>query len=239
MKKIIFYPDNDFIRDIIPAPKPIKPPKWFKDMPLYSNNQDSLIVKNGEANYTGKVCMPFLDSLTCGYEFVLWADLQVKSVPGSNIPTISWAFRDERLVEVSYRGDSPNNENIPVIDGFDPFYFAWKSHWGVKTPKGYSCIFAHPFNRNDLPFQTIAGIMDTDKWGIWGSQPFSLKSGFEGVIPAGTPIIQVFPFKRDEWKSEIDETSKLTDWANKENLKRGSKFRGYYKNNSWSKKQYN
>jgi len=88
----------------------------------------------------------------------------------------------------------------------------------------------------NLPFITTTGIMDTDKWGIWGNQPFALQSGWEGVIPAGTPIIQVFPFKRDDWKHRIDDS--LTKWGNNENIRRTSKLQGYYKNNAWQKKSF-
>ena len=120
----------------------------------------------------------------------------------------------------------------------DPFLFSWISHWGIETPKNYSCLFTHPLNRTDLPFITTSGIMDTDKWGIWGNQPFSLKTGWEGILPAGTPIIQVIPFKRETWKSEIAKTSEKSEWGRVENIKRNSKFRGYYKSNYWSKKFY-
>ncbi len=151
---------------------------------------------------------------------------------------MTWAHTDLELEEINFRTYDPTNNGIPHYSGFDPLFFAWKSHWGVKTPKGYSAIFTHPINRFDLPFITTTGIMDTDKWGIWGNQPFSLKSGWEGVIPAGTPIIQIIPFKRENWKSEIDKTGLLTKWANIENTKRQSKFRGYYKNNFWQKKSF-
>jgi len=30
-----------------------------------------------------------------------------------------------------------------------------------------------------------------------------MKNNFEGLIPKGTPVIQVIPFKRDNWKSNI------------------------------------
>jgi hypothetical protein len=33
--------------------------------------------------------------------------------------------------------------------------------------------------------------------------PFFLIIGFSGVIPAGTPYVQMIPFKREDWASEI------------------------------------
>jgi hypothetical protein len=130
----------------------------------------------------------------------------------------------------------PNLKEIPNRKGYNDWDFAWITQWGVKLPKGYSALFTHPLNRTDLPFVTTSGIMDADKWGIWGNQPFCFVAGFEGTIPKGTPIIQVIPFKRHSWVSQVSE--KLSKWGNFEDLRRSRVFRGYYKDNYWSKKDY-
>jgi hypothetical protein len=236
-QKIKFYPESKLIKEIVPPPQTVTTPKWFKDVPLYQGVEpdyidDSLIVQNGFANYGVKTCMPFLDSLTTGYSFNLWCDIQVK-IYSDGLQRISWANDNPALVPVISR---PIPKNFPVPNGFNPLIFSWKSNWGIKTPRGYSCILTHPFNRTDLPFLTTTGIMDTDKWGIWGNQPFHIQKDWEGVLEAGTPIIHIYPFKRDNWNSEIDES--LTEWANYENIRRTSKFRGYYKNKYWNKKSF-
>ena len=236
IKKIVFYPRSQHIKGVIDSPKPIEVPDWFKKIPPYQKTEfapnDKLFVFNGQTNLSAKACMPFLDSLTSGYSFQLWCDIQVRTDKITGEKMVFWGTTDNELSPLQSRPDP----ETPVPLGFDPMFFTWMSHWGIKTPKGYSCIFTHPFNRTDLPFITSTGIMDTDDWGIWGNQPFSFKKDFEGIIPAGTPIIQVIPFKRDNWKSEIDDS--LTEWANKENMKSRSKFRGYYKNKYWKKKKY-
>jgi hypothetical protein len=33
--------------------------------------------------------------------------------------------------------------------------------------------------------------------------PFMMKNNFSGVVPAGTPVVQIVPFKRDDWKSNV------------------------------------
>ena len=43
--------------------------------------------------------------------------------------------------------------------------------------------------------------MDTDNWYITGNHPFFIKRGFEGIIPMGTPMMSIIPFKRTKWKS--------------------------------------
>jgi hypothetical protein len=236
-QKIKFYPESKLIKEVVPSPQTVKIPKWFKDVPLYQKTEssginDRLVVEGGFTNYGPKTCMPFLDSLTTGYSFNLWCDIQVRVNKNGN-HIITWANDDQRLTPLISR---PIPENFPVPNGFSPLMFSWKSNWGIKTPKGYSCILTHPFNRTDLPFLTTTGIMDTDEWGIWGNQPFHIQKDWEGVIEAGTPVIHIYPFKRDNWNSEIDES--LTEWANYEDNRRSSKFRGYYKNKYWSKKSF-
>lgn len=228
--KIIFYPKNKLVKEIIPPPTTIPIPQWFKDIPAY-HDTNSLLVENGKTNYTVKSCVPFLDSFLTGYTLNLWCDIQVKYLDKDS-PRITWLDSHEELSPVVSRRDAL----VPTNDSLFPLIFSWVSQWGIQTPKGYSSLFTHPLNRMDLPFITTSGIMDTDKWGVWGNQPFALKKGWEGVIPAGTPIIQVIPFKREDWKSEINES--LSEWGNYEDIKRNSLFRGYYKKKYWSKKKY-
>lgn len=234
MSKIVFYPESELIKKIIPAPKKIEIPEWFKKIPSYQNMDGSMskdfIIEGAQSNLSAKACMPLLDSFTTGYAFYTWADIQVRQING--FPYFTWGNTIESLSEITVRPDPL----IPHPDGYGSFLQSWSSHWGIKTPKGYSCLLTHPLNRYDLPFITSTGIIDTDKWGIWGNQPFTLKKDFEGIIPAGTPIIQIIPFKREKWKSELDDS--LTDWAVHENIRRTSKFRGYYKNKYWQKKEY-
>lgn len=239
MKKIIFYPSSELVKEVVPPPIKISVPDWYKKISPYEERpwgatKDALHVENNQANLSVKSCMPFFDALTNGYVYTLWTDVQVmKTQDGGR--RITWIPKQQELKPIQ---DSIGVKTIPVPQGHISLYFGWWTHWGIKTPKGYSCLFTHPMNRTDLPFITTTGIIDTDKWGIWGNQPFFLREDFEGIIPAGTPISHVFPFKRDSWKSEIDESGKLTKWANYELVRHDSKIRGYYKNKYWNKKRY-
>jgi len=231
MKKIMFYPKDKIIAEVVLPPQKVSIPEWFKKMPLHTQNEKKLRIKNGETNLTAKVCMPFLDSFTTGYVFNLHCDINVE-LNAEGEQTVHW--NNNTFVPVFAR---PLNEKIiPARQGFDDWNFSWTTYWGIKLPKGYSALLTHPLNRTDLPFVTTSGILDADKWGIWGNQPFSFVQGFQGVIPKGTPIIQIIPFKRHSWISKIN--NKLSKWANLENLKLSSKFRGYYKDMFWSKKEY-
>jgi hypothetical protein len=77
--------------------------------------------------------------------------------------------------------------------------------------------------------------MDTDGWGDAGNHPF-MKKNWSGVIPAGTPVIQIIPFKRDDWDSNIDKTMIGEYW--KKIIARDKKLKNYYKTNHWKSKQY-
>jgi hypothetical protein len=108
--------------------------------------------------------------------------------------------------------------------------------WCIKTPKGYSSVFTHPINRPDLPFYTLGGVIDTDKWGEAGSHPFLLKKGWEGIIPAGTPIIQIIPFKREGWVNKVNRL--MSGEYIKKIFLRDRYLKDFYKIFAWSSKSY-
>jgi hypothetical protein len=93
-------------------------------------------------------------------------------------------------------------------------------------------------NRYDLPFYTMSGIVESDVWGLPVFTAFFLKRNFIGIIPKGTPIFQIIPFKRDSWELEEVETN---DELNKHELmaeNRRSRLYGYYKEVAWIKKSF-
>ena len=75
---------------------------------------------------------------------------------------------------------------------FDPDRFLIKFHnlWTIEAPDGYALLFTHPANRFDLPFTTLTGLVDSDRYhdnfihfpAHWHDANFS------GVLPKGTPI---------------------------------------------------
>jgi len=82
-------------------------------------------------------------------------------------------------------------------------YPKWMNPWAVKTPKGYSSLFIQPMHR-ESPFTILPGVVDTDTYTAPVNFAFVLNDiNFEGLIPAGTPIAQVIPIKRDEWKMSL------------------------------------
>ena len=122
-------------------------------------------------------------------------------------------------------------------EGFSKTPFKWSSTWYIQTPPGWSCLFTHPSGHGDLPFRTISAIVDTDVYKQEIAFPFWLLDSFEGVIEKGTPIVQVIPFKRQEWHSEV---SRLKDkeWFYMKERGFNSKFIGNYLKNFRQDKKY-
>jgi len=179
-----------------------------------------------------KTCAPFLDVMLTGYVLLTPFDIYVgKNEDGTQ--DIRWngpqewnGFIGERPVELG--------ATIPRPAGHSPNGLVWSSKWGWKTPRGWSTIVTHPYNRFDLPFTTLSGVIDSDKFISNGNIPFFIKEGWTGVIPGGTPYAQIIPFKRKMWKKVAD-YSLLTRITEESKVIRGMP----YKKHLWVKKVYN
>lgn len=208
---------------VVPTRKTM--PQWYRDAELWVDKQI------GIDNHALKACAPFLDALTIGYTFVTTDDMWV-TIDEFGIPLISWRNGAHMLVT----NRSPDAaKTLPIPLGCNPLHFVWKPQGVVEIPKGYSAIFTQPFNRADLPFVTITGVVDSITLAS-GNIPFFLKEGFTGVIPQGTPFIQIIPFKREDWKAEKVEG--LVQKAEVLRNKSRSLLKGWYKQNIWKKKNY-
>ena len=152
-----------------------------------------------------KTCVPFMEIMMTGYYLLTPFDIYVTKDDEGNV-NIQWHGPDNVYQTFVTEREKKIGETIPRPAGHLPNHFAWYSHWSWKTPKGYSTFVSHPFNRYDLPFTTMNGIVDSDKFNGNGNMPFFLKDGFEGIIPEGTPYAQIYPFKRDTWKSWVDDS---------------------------------
>jgi hypothetical protein len=216
-----YYPPE--ILGVTPKPAKLFVPEWYKNAKKFNTEEQKLDITSGVSNLTFKHCVPFLESLTSGYILPLWCDVLVKQT--SIGPIFEWS---SQVLPIETRRAVPE---LPPMEGYSSFSQAWRLAWGVKTPKGYSSLFVSPLNRSDLPFITSSGVVDTDKFSTGGNLPFGIKKDFEGVIPQGTPIVQVIPFRRDEWASYTEDHVVQAQTS-------GNRFIGWYKQTFWSKKTY-
>jgi hypothetical protein len=216
--KITFIPGTKDIEDVVMFPQPAKNfiPNWYKD------------IKAGKEFSNVKKCIPFLDSMSSGYIQMTWCDIDiVDEEDGLKV------IFDSKVPLFSYREIS----HMPVDNSFYNIEFVWQRPWSTFLPDGYSALVVHPLNRVDLPFITLSGIVDFDKsiHAQIGNIPFYIKRGFTGTIPAGTPMFQIIPIKREDWQSENQEYSNLF-WEKRIGERKG--FTDFYKKRVWQKKYF-
>jgi hypothetical protein len=83
-------------------------------------------------------------------------------------------------------------------------------------------------------------VVDSDKVELLGSFPFFIIEGWEGTIPAGTPYLQILPFKRENWEHELDILDSSTVYAkivDNANIYRQPDG-GVYKDKIWTRREY-
>jgi hypothetical protein len=219
---------NTFNTDLeYPEPASKNLPTWFVDTKSYISGEKK---PNGNGATTGTIkrCMPVFDAITSGYIIKLPADVYVR--PQNGDQRFEWPSLG--LVTFHPIEQAPNHPNKKPHA-----YPKWMNPWGIQTPAGYSTLFVQPFHRESV-FTILPGIVDTDTYTAPVNFPFVINDpNFEGLIPKGTPIAQIIPFKRQKWemkigsKEEFEKQKKVTDKIN-------TKFFDKYKNMFWFKKEY-
>lgn len=239
-KEVIeFYPNDNTILDLVPPPQPgihANLPTWLRQTPKYRFGHTEFVLNNGLNNLSVRNCIPFLESFTSGYVFTLPCDIQVRVLENGRYRfdyNGNIGFPSPITVRPSYEEQEPA---MPLMDGYEKLEFNWMPVWSIKTAPGYSCLFMHPINRVDLPFYTLGGVIDTDRWGEAGNHPFLFKKGWQGILEKGTPLFQVFPFKRQGWVSKVNTDMGNTYW--KKISERDKSLKDWYKKNAWSNKSY-
>lgn len=210
----------------VPAKKEI--PEWYKKQHKYTNGSHLEIGDNGNPNHTIKSCMPVFDILTSGYLIKTPVDIYIEKLADGSIKS-HWS--SNQIVAVEWHPVSQFNE-FKIPEGYhQSAAFKFIQPWVIETPPGYSCIFMQPALREGLPFEIIPAIVDTDKHPIKINFPFFIKEDFEGLIPTGTPIAQIIPFKRENWAHKVEEDlsgSGKNKWSKAEN-KIGNRYKTFFR----------
>lgn len=215
-----------------PVPSFKTMPKWFLEMSRYTDGTKSArMTANSETNMSVKGCPPFLDSMLSGYMITLLGDVFVTK---NKTESLDFLWKTElKLVS----GHSPSQFDVDQIkEPYRKEAFKWINHWSISLPSGYSALFVHPLNRIDLPFLTLSGIVDCDQYSLPVNFPFLIDKNFEGVIPAGTPIAQIIPIKREVWKHDIEQYDDFFKDKNESSFFK-TVFNSY-KTNYWNRKEY-
>jgi hypothetical protein len=191
-------------------------PDWYRAMPMENPLPD------GGEDLTVKHCLPFVDALTHGFMIPLQADIHVRDGEF----TWDWDW-PESPMGLHFPTQAPG---VPFVDQ-NRLALKAINFWTIHTEPGYATLFTHPLNRLDLPFRALSGLVDTDGYDavpvhfpmIW------LDEDFEGTVPAGTPVVQCIPIRRERLELEYRAMTE-TEYAEARTLKDRIKAeRGYYK----------
>jgi hypothetical protein len=212
------------------APKPASKfvPDWYKNLESYIGGK-KVPVGNGTADFTAKRCMPIFDAIVSGYIIVSPADVYVTQRNGQAY--FEWSNFD--LIQFHPKEQAIEHPYVKQSDAFPK----WMNWWAIKTPKGYSTLFIPPMHRESV-FSILPGVVDTDSYTAPVHFPFTLNDPkFEGLIPAGTPIAQVIPFKRNNWEMKFGGEKEIIE-QQKVQTKLISKFFDRYKSMFRQPKEY-
>lgn len=226
-EEIIFTNTLGFDTEYKPQPAINFIPEWYKQMDTYVNKTG--VPDNLGGKGTIKKCMPVFDSLTTGYIIVTHVDIWVQHIP--NQPSY-YTWKD--FNPIAFHGNAQASTYKPEHKFDFPKFI---NPWAIKTPKGYSSLFIPPMNRQNI-ISIFPGIVDTDKYTLNVEFPFLLTDPtFDGLIPAGTPIAQIIPFKRDKWKMKFG-TKKENENNKKIKIDLASHYYNVYKNKYRTSKEY-
>lgn len=232
MQTIIFTDTLGVIpKDFYPVPSSKIIPEWYKDMDSYIGGIKKPGI-NAKTRATIKKCMPVFDAMVSGYTIVTHTDMYISqqeikyfdkkifNETGENVliskeesdklPKTAPSYETPLLNSLDFHPieQAPNHPNK---NGHNVSYPKWINPWSVKTPSGYSCLFLPPMHKENV-FNILPGVVDTDKYVAPVNFPFTLNNPlYEGLVPAGTPIAQVVPFKREEWHMSIGDQENSKD----------------------------
>lgn len=238
MKKITFHSNrnyNSLLENFGPEPSKKNIPQWFSSANRFWIDD---LGNTAEHSFGGKVlsfkaCPAIMDAFVMGYMLKTPCNIYIYKENNQMKCKTDFGFED-------FCGQRPKMENFPVPQGYEEDHFHWYPNWMPSLPKGYSALYVNPLNRFDLPFMTISGVIDNDDMDTPGLMPFFINKGFEGIIPSGTPYVQIIPFKREDW--ELDKVMHSQEDIIQRHSDQASKFRipegGAYKKSIWKRKNF-
>ncbi|UBF19619.1 hypothetical protein HRTV-10_gp35 [Halorubrum tailed virus 10] len=194
--QLIEFVTDEELYGAIPEPIPANKvlPDWYKKLGQYTANDGefgSTNTREGISRSTVKRCAPFMEAMTMGFIIPLSGEIYFEAKDG--YVNYEWEFQEPLI----------SNHNLSQVGGEMFPNHEWpimkfNNQWCMKVPDGYSVLVTNPLNRPGQPFTPFSGVVDIDNYFNNVNAPFMWTGGdFEGVVPKGTPIIQVIPFKRD------------------------------------------
>ncbi|MFC2967996.1 hypothetical protein [Acidimangrovimonas pyrenivorans] len=187
---------HPLLEPLLPRPQPAGRmlPDWLRAMP----SEVAAPSLGGERVRTLKHCPPLIDALSLGVLIPLATDLTVEG------GEVAWDWDPPVLADAQI-ARAPVGLHVPEQATGAPLRLAvgavlkFMNFWTLEAPEGWSLLFTHPLNREDLPFRTLSGVVDCDLFrdGYVHFPALWQEAGFSGVLPKGTPVAQVIAIPRD------------------------------------------
>lgn len=213
-----------------PTPAVKNMPEWYLKTPGYMGNDAKKIVTPKGNPHTIKKCIPVFDAISSGYIIYTQVDVQISKINGETF--YHWSDANFITFHTILQAELHPSANKNLGD-FPKFM----NPYAIKTPPGYSCLFVQPLHR-ESKFTIFPGIVDTDTYTSQVNFPFILNDeNWEGIIPAGTPMAQVIPFKRESWTHSFGSEKEIKE-EQLVSQKLRSMFFNAYKKHFWHKKNY-
>lgn len=224
MTNVIFRCDPAHL-GVFPEPVPAikKAPAYYRAIkPQSDPNPKSATVKR---------CVPFMDALSFGYIIPLWADLFVHARDGSI--TLDFPRNLQMPSSIENHGYTQIPDHPRAGDPYGKMPMKFMNPWVVETSPGYSCLFTSPLNHMEGRIKILDGVVDTDDYYNNVNLPF-LWTGGDGefLIEKGTPLVQVIPFKREDFVMSISAVD--MDKKTKTEAVLGTHLKNGYRKNYWS-----
>ena len=236
MNTIRFLQRYPQLSNIVPEPELASKnvPSWYKDQPAISGSD---IPDRGVMRLTVKKCQAFFDAMAVGCILKVPCDIYIDTTDGN----INLQLPAEMNKYYSLLISEHSEEQVSHLPIDKDIYCSkiLRIHptWMVQTDKGYSTLFTNPMHQGSSPLKAIDAIVDTDNYFTDGHLSFLVKKNFKGTIKQGTPMFQIFPFKREEWTMELDKNFSIKKMEEQGNKVR-STFQNGYRLKFWEKKNF-
>lgn len=236
---ISFYPFSEKSLQFAPPPMSATKniPDWYKRQPGETNDKDTL--SKGFPTSTIKRCMPIFDAMGAGYIIVAPCDIYLDATnPEKLVYSIPASLKQYQGDLFATHGRDQYSEYPINKDKYHKDLLRLMPFWAVGTQPGYSCLVINPIHRDESPLFAFSGLVDTDQFITDGHYSFLVEKDFKGIIKQGTPLVQIFPFKREPWQSYLATPEESMERFDNQRLKVRSSFINSYKNKFRAKKEF-
>jgi len=223
----IVIPEHHKGKYLLPKPASSMIPDWYKSLEVSPNPKAPL-------DKSVRACMPFMESLTFGWIIPVPVDIACTRNDDGSLH-MEW---DDETYQVmgSHSKLQVNTDKFPHDGELIKFNIPYQ----LRTPDGVSTRHMPPLNRIETRFRPFSGIVETDRYMDSVNFPaLVLDQEWEGVIQAGTPLVQIIPFERDRIVNESKTrliTEEEQEWRDITNGAVGSKP-SFYKEEVWEPKE--